>query len=78
MARQGRTPDYCDKCATPWGKAGSTSTSQRWKHLERFVYTALASLPFGPLRAGNLAPLSETIVKKARGDLTAANRYTAY
>ena len=40
-------PDYCSSCGKPWRKATSESTTaapQKWKHLDRFVYTPLAAL----------------------------------
>jgi hypothetical protein len=67
-ARQDRIPDYCDKCGTAWGKAtpASSAAPQKWKHLDRFVYTPLASLTAAPLRATQLASLPESVIKKAR------------
>ena len=67
-ARQDRIPDYCDKCGTAWGRAtpASSSAPQKWKQLDRFVYTPLASLTAAPLRATQLASLPDSVVKKAR------------
>ena len=68
-AKEGHVPDFCDKCGKPWGKAIAatpTTTPQKWKHLDRFVYTPLSSLASAPLRATQLASLPETLIKKAR------------
>lgn len=69
VARQDRIPDYCDKCGKAWRKATTPTSSaapQRWKRLDRFVYTPLASLTAAPLRATQLASLPDSVVKKAR------------
>jgi hypothetical protein len=61
-------PDFCSSCGKAWRKATTTTTAipQKWKHLDRFVYTPLAALASAPFRPTHLAALSESTIKKAR------------